>query len=144
MAMAFNWFQVGEFSVKETAVSMNAVNKTTTTTDFIKLCKKHRMNFRNYGAFDKSSEPLKVPVIRRELDLNRLVIALVAYDKINPPAPYDGAHWVLMTGFDDSGVYFHDPYRNVDGAHIHMTDDLFDEALQVPNQQPYNGLALWP
>jgi hypothetical protein len=143
MAMALNWLTAETFTVDRAVREIGKGNEKTSVGDFIKLCRRYRVKFRNYGAYDSSSEALKTAVIRRELARERLVLALVAYDKIDPAAVYKGAHWLLLTGFDDEGVYFHDPYRNVNGGHIHMQDAAFEAALVVPKNQPYHGLAVW-
>jgi hypothetical protein len=88
-------------------------------------------------------------VYRRPLDLDRIkeeiengdpVIALVHYDIIAKTGEnqddFDGAHWVLVVGYDDESIVMHDPdfwgERRNEGAFRHVPIDIFTEALETP------------
>lgn len=77
--------------------------------------------------------------IRSEIDAGRPVMALINYAKLPAISKYDPAyargHFLLIIGYDDQGVVYHDPYwHGTDGASRRLSWGEFDAAWATPNQ----------
>lgn len=92
-------------------------------------------------------------VIRAELDRNRPVVTLCRYGEIsNNQDDFDGSHFVTVVGYDETGVYIHDPDwwppRREEGANRRVPLGEFERAigsaLVATGNQPYQSLFLLP
>jgi len=88
---------------------------------------------------------LTIPTIRTQIERGQPVIALVAYGDIVPSDPFNGGHYVVVTGISDQYVYAHDPYKG--GPNLQLPHALFDAALRNvvmvgASSTPYLGIVL--
>jgi ribosomal protein S18 acetylase RimI-like enzyme/predicted double-glycine peptidase len=71
---------------------------------------------------------LPVATLREKFDEGAIPVVLIsAYLLTGEKQP----HWVVVTGFDDTYVYLHDPY--VDGVHAHTATDRIHLPVPIRN-----------
>jgi hypothetical protein len=94
-----------------------------------------------------SPPPLTIQLLKEKIDAGRPSIALIHYgvlrDLTNPitgivhnlDQKYARGHWIVFTGYDDEGVYIHDPdfwgQRVNDGDSRLVPESAFTEALNA-------------
>jgi hypothetical protein len=72
--------------------------------------------------------PLPVASLRERFEEGAIPVVLIsAYSLTGEKQP----HWVVVTGFDDSYVYLHDPY--VDGVHARTATDRMHLPVPLKN-----------
>lgn len=88
---------------------------------------------RQYGIDYDWSRFVTTELVRDELDKGRPVTALVWYQSL--PKKYDFSyrnnHWIVLTGYNDEGFFYHDPYwpaSYTQGVHEFITTAQFKVA----------------
>jgi ABC-type bacteriocin/lantibiotic exporter with double-glycine peptidase domain len=76
-----------------------------------------------YGLKLKHHRPVALPEIVLEIDADRPVLALIHYGSLSRrQSTFNGGHFVVVTGYDDSGLLVHDPdwwgSRRVEGEYL--------------------------
>ena len=113
----------------------------TTYYDINKAANKYGHNLKYMvGGFTTST-------VKTEVDANRPLIALVYYPAL--PQRYDPnykqSHWIIITGYSDTGVFYNDPYwlDEQHGKDLFMTNAQFMTALaqvSLNGNTPYQGI----
>lgn len=101
---------------------------------------------RHFGLHGKYTRPLTLPAIREALAERQPVICLVHYGVL-PEAvrltDFRGAHWVLITGQDETDFFVHDPLSPAEG-HRRWPAAALDDALRSRNTSnlPQQGVIV--
>lgn len=85
----------------------------------------------NWGLLLTWSKNRQAADLYRQLDAGRPVIALVYYPAL--PVRYDPkypwCHWVLVVGYGDDNIIYHDPYyKDGQGAFVEISEQAFMSA----------------
>lgn len=82
-------------------------------------------------------------VLINYLDNNVPVGVLVEYDNFNPSDVFNGSHFVVVIGYNDTHFLTHDPYNG--GANFPIKKEDLDKAMKVVvgNSGSYQGLIVY-
>ncbi|MEZ4591810.1 MAG: C39 family peptidase [Chloroflexota bacterium] len=102
-----------------------------------------------YRIRSEHKRPLHLPDLRQILTSGRPVIALVGYDQLpaehKAQPDFDGAHFVLVTGFTEDSFFVHDPlWPDERGAYRQWPMETMGLALLQPGwrNMPLQGLVV--
>jgi hypothetical protein len=85
---------------------------------------------------------LVASVIMNYIDNNVPVGVLVEYDHILPNDPFNGAHFIVIKGYNDQNFLTNDPYHG--GENLIVSKIAMNEAMKsvVNNNLGYQGITL--
>ncbi len=91
---------------------------------------------------------LSAETLRAAIDAGNPVIVLLVYGRLPielRASSFTGRHWTLVTGYDDSGFFVHDPLRTAaEGGHQHWPTEHLIAAMRDVSQGnlPNQGLVI--
>jgi hypothetical protein len=102
---------------------------------------------RSYGIDSTYKRPYYLVDIREHLDAGQPSILLANYELAveNPERPFAFAHFFLAVGYDDDGMFVHDPNWTGDkGAYLHLDSARLERAMRSPGwgNMPFQGVVV--